>query len=114
LVKEREARIKKAVRTVLKKQRSLTEDSTMDDDGSASSRRPIRDSAATIEIAEEYHEISTSAEFSAIQKATVDQKEAEEYLEDTRRQLKKGEKRNRTPTILLRRLIKWKIKNDQS
>ena len=107
LVKEREARIKKAVSTVLKKQRSLTEDSSIDD-GSASTGRHFRASAATIEIAKEYHEISTSAEFSAIKKASIDQKESEEYLEDTKRQWKKAERRNRGPTKLLRRLMKWK------
>mmetsp|Transcript_21363 Transcript_21363/g.34373 ORF Transcript_21363/g.34373 Transcript_21363/m.34373 type:complete len:210 (-) Transcript_21363:63-692(-) len=107
-VKERETRIKKAVGTVLRKQRSLTEESLDDSSTSGSPGRPLTDFEAMAEIAKEYREVSSSAELTAIKKAHLDQKEAEEYLEDVRSQLKKNARRNNGPRKTLARLFRWK------
>ena len=85
-VKEREARIKEAVKIVLERQRTLTEDTTVGGADSASdgSVKRAADEEVLLEIAKTYHEVACCAEEIAVQNACLDRKEAEEYLKELR------------------------------
>ncbi|KAL3905498.1 MAG: hypothetical protein SGARI_004429 [Bacillariaceae sp.] len=116
-VKEREARIKEAVKIVLERQRTLTEDSTIGEADSASDRSGKRaaDETVLLEIAKTYHEVACCAEEIAVRNASLDRKEVEEYLKDfqqaeTQETPKKTHRKQKSAGKVFSKMFKWKPK----